>query len=145
MDYLNFGGMDDDLFRRDFLNFLNQHQKRMNDFMKRMYSKDELGSDDTFNKLMSRLSEEGFNVENGEDEYGTWGKSNWTSQDGSINYDSYFREYNPYKELKPQPKNTQEVSTLGLLESKLKKAIMKEDYESAAKIRDLIKSLEDKK
>ncbi len=57
----------------------------------------------------------------------------------SINYDSFLREFNPYKEIKPQSHNG--VTTMELLESKLNKAVMKEDYESAIKIRDLMKSL----
>ena len=53
MDNLNFGSMDDDLFRKDFLNFLNQHQKRMSDFMKKMYGENDLNSDQTFNNINS--------------------------------------------------------------------------------------------
>jgi adenine C2-methylase RlmN of 23S rRNA A2503 and tRNA A37 len=139
MDYLNFNNMDDESFRKDFLKFLNQHQQRMNDFMKRMYNNDNFNSDEMFNNIISKMNREDLNDQSGEDEYGMWGRNNWTSEDGSISYDSFFREFNPYKELKPQTKK--EVTTLELLESKLKKAIMVEDYESAAKIRDLMKSL----
>ena len=138
MDYLNFNNMDDESFREDFLKFLNQHQKRMNDFMKRMYNENGY-SDETLNNIISKINRNDMDEQNGEDEFGRWRGSSWTSEDGSINYDSFFREFNPYKELKPQKQS--EVTTMELLDSKLKKAILREDYESAAKIRDLMKSL----
>jgi len=140
MDNLNFGSMDDDLFRKDFLNFLNQHQKRMSDFMKKMYGENDLNSDQTFNNIMSKLNINPNNVEKGEDEYGSWESNEWFSNEGNTHYNSFFREFNPYKDIKPRS-GTQEVSTLDLLESKLNKSILEEDYESAAKIRDLMKSL----
>tara|TARA_R100001509_G_scaffold52119_2_gene28641 strand:+ start:13783 stop:14214 length:432 start_codon:yes stop_codon:yes gene_type:complete len=140
MDNLNFGSMDDDLFRKDFLNFLNQHQKRMSDFMKKMYGDNNLNSGQSFDEIMSRLNITPNNIERGEDEYGTWENSEWFSNDGNTHYNSFFREFNPYKDIKPRSK-TQEISTLDLLESKLNKSILEEDYESAAKIRDLMKSL----
>ncbi len=58
MDYLNFNNMDDDSFRKDFLNFLNQHQKRMSDFMKRMYDEQDLNSNETFNNIISKNKRE---------------------------------------------------------------------------------------
>lgn len=136
MDYLNFNNMDDDSFRKDFLNFLNQHQKRMSDFMKRMYDEQDLNSNETFNNIISKINRENTDTY-GEDDM--WGVNKWDSETNSINYDSFLREFNPYKEIKPQSHNR--VTTMELLESKLNKAVMKEDYESAIKIRDLMKSL----
>ena len=101
MDYLNFNNMDDESFREDFLKFLNQHQKRMNDFMKRMYNENGY-SDETLNNIISKINRNDMDEQNGEDEFGRWRGSSWTSEDDSINYDSFFREFNPYKELKPQ-------------------------------------------
>lgn len=141
MDYLNFNNMDDDSFRKDFLNFLNQHQKRMSDFMKRMYDEQDLNSNETFNNIISKINRENTDTY-GEDDM--WGVNKRDSETNSINYDSinydsFLREFNPYKEIKPQSHNG--VTTMELLESKLNKAVMKEDYESAIKIRDLMKSL----
>jgi excinuclease UvrABC helicase subunit UvrB len=136
MDYLNFNNMDDESFREDFLKFLNQHQKKMNDFMKRMYDKNDFNSDESFNNIISKINRDNMNDEN---DFDLWRGTSWTSEDGSVNYDTFFREFNPYKELKPQKQS--EVTTMELLDSKLKKAILREDYESAAKIRDLMKSL----
>ena len=136
MDYLNFNNMDDESFREDFLKFLNQHQKKMNDFMKRMYDKNDFNSDESFNNIISKINRNNMNDEN---DFEMWRGTSWTSEDGSVNYDTFFREFNPYKELKPQKQS--EVTTMELLDSKLKKAILREDYESAAKIRDLMKSL----
>jgi len=76
-------------------------------------------------------------VESGDDENGTWTKETFTSDDGSYQITSIYR-YN----TKPDVKDSGEVSEL---RSQLDKAVDKQDYESAAKIRDKIKSIESNK
>lgn len=148
MDNFRFHDWNDEHFRRQFLRFLNQHEQRMNEFMKQMYGQKPEENDDFkrlndyFNKMLGDLNNN-FDVERGEDEYGPWERSSWMSPDGSSMYTSYNYGKNPYK--KENLNNLNKVNTVELLEEKLKKSILIEDYESAAKIRDLIKSLEDKK
>ena len=81
-----------------------------------------------------------FDVERGEDEYGPWERTSWMSPDGTSMYTSF----NLYGDKQNKKENLKNVNTIELLEEKLKKSILVEDYESAAKIRDLIKSLENK-
>jgi hypothetical protein len=87
MDYLNFNNMDDESFREDFLKFLNQHQKKMNDFMKRMYDKNDFNSDESFNNIISKINRDNMNDEN---DFDLWRGTSWTSEDGSVNYDTFF-------------------------------------------------------
>ena len=77
------------------------------------------------------------NVESGDDENGTWTKETFTSDDGSYQITSIYR-YNG----NITKKDSTEVSEL---KHELENAIEKQDYETAAKLRDQIKSIESNK
>lgn len=149
-----FNGMSDEEFRREFIKFLTQYQFGLEDFMKKTYESKNFMSDpftfsienlnDNYLKNIFRsLNNEGMDIENGEDESGSWEKRSWTSPDGNSSFSSYSRNsyYNPFNGKVDFNKNDNEIDTIKLLESKLNKAIMDEKYEDAAKIRDLINSL----
>lgn len=153
MDIYRFNGMDDEEFRKEFLRFLNMYQSGLENFMKKNYGEnrgmnpfsmnmDPFG-DDIFKKIMSSFSE-GMDVEKGKDENGEWEKRSWSSPDGSSNFNSYSRSafFNPFDGKVEFKKESEEIDTIKLLNKKLNQAIAKENYEDAAKIRDLIKSLE---
>ena len=74
------------------------------------------------------------NVESGDDENGTWTKETFTSDDGSYQITSIYR----YNTEVPK-KGSGEVNEL---KQQLNSAVESQDYETAAKIRDQIKSIE---
>lgn len=77
------------------------------------------------------------NVESGDDDNGTWMKETFTSDDGSYQVTSIYR-YNSG--------NTNKESTeISKLKTQLESAVEKQDYETAAKLRDQIKSIESNK
>lgn len=78
------------------------------------------------------------NVESGDDEDGTWTKETFTSDDGTYQITSIYR-YNG----KGTPK--QKSNEISVLERDLKNAVEKQDYETAAKLRDQIKNIESNK
>lgn len=91
-----------------------------------------------FNSFNSPLMVRGKkNVESGDDENGTWTKETFTSDDGSYQITSIYR-YNG----NTTKKDSTEVSEL---KHELENAIEKQDYETAAKLRDQIKSIESNK
>ena len=91
-----------------------------------------------FNSLNSPLMVRGKkNVESGDDENGTWTKETFTSDDGSYQVTSIYR-YNGNN----TKKDSSEVSEL---KHQLETAVESQDYETAAKIRDQIKSIESNK
>ena len=150
MRYFGFNNMDDDEFRKEFIRFLNEHQRKMSDFMKQMY-----GVEDSpkikknydlkdYLDLLAQMNLKDINREKGEDEFGSWEQSNWISPDGTSRFSSFSRDFNPYKYNNFREEEETKLDTMDLLEKKLNKSIMIEDYESAAKIRDLIKSLGEK-
>jgi excinuclease UvrABC helicase subunit UvrB len=97
---------------------------------------DSLFSD--FNSFNSPLMVRGKkNVESGDDENGTWTKETFTSDDGSYQITSIYR-YNG----NITKKDSTEVSEL---KQQLESAVEKQDYETAAKLRDQIKSIESNK
>jgi hypothetical protein len=158
MKDFGFNGMNDEEFREEFLRFLNTYQSTLESFMKKNYSSPKnyfvgpssFGMEpfnlDSLKKLINEINEN-MNVEKGDDENGSWVKKNWSSPDGSTFFNSFSRSsyFNPFGEgLNLDEKyETEEVDTIKLLERKLNKAISRERYEDAAKIRDLIKSLKD--
>jgi excinuclease UvrABC helicase subunit UvrB len=91
-----------------------------------------------FNSFNSPLMVRGKkNVESGDDENGTWTKETFTSDDGSYQITSIYR-YNG--------NTTKKDSTeVGELKHKLETAVENQDYETAAKLRDQIKSIESNK
>jgi excinuclease UvrABC helicase subunit UvrB len=78
------------------------------------------------------------NVESGDDEDGTWTKETFTSDDGTYQITSIYR-YN--REGTPKQKSNE----ISVLERELKNAVEKQDYETAAKLRDQIKTIESNK
>lgn len=77
------------------------------------------------------------NVESGDDDNGTWMKETFTSDDGSYQVTSLYR-YN-------SGKTNKESTEISKLKTKLETAVEKQDYETAAKLRDEIKSIESNK
>lgn len=78
------------------------------------------------------------NVESGDDEDGTWTKETFTSDDGTYQITSIYR-YNGEGTTK------QKSNEISVLERELKNAVEKQDYETAAKLRDQIKTIESNK
>ena len=153
MDYFGFNNMDDEEFRKEFMKFLNMYQSGLENFMKKTYNTRGFMSnpffnihpmdDDMLKDIFKNLDD--VNTESGTDENGEWEKKNWSSPDGKSSFSSYTRNsfYNPFEGKVKFKDNPEEVDTVKLLEKKLNESVMKEDYESAAKIRDLIKSLKE--
>jgi excinuclease UvrABC helicase subunit UvrB len=77
------------------------------------------------------------NVESGDDEDGTWTKETFTSDDGTYQITSIYR----YNGNTPKEKSNE----ISVLERELKNAVEKQDYETAAKLRDQIKNIESNK
>lgn len=73
------------------------------------------------------------NVESGDDENGKWSKETFISDDGSYQITSIYR----YSGEKPKETND--------LQHQLDIAVEKQDYETAAKLRDQIKNIESNK
>lgn len=135
----------DDDFKKEFMRFLKMYESEMNKFNNYFENTtNNNGFEDPLNELMRMLNADtGINTKNGSDEFGDWEKKSWSSPDGKTHYNSFTRnfnngpsnyEFNPFF-------NEKEVDTIELLEKKLKQAVINEDYENAAKIRDLIDSL----
>jgi protein-arginine kinase activator protein McsA len=76
------------------------------------------------------------NVESGNDENGSWTKESFVSEDGS------FQVTTIYKTSSETNKPSSETLDL---KKQLESAVEKQDYESAAKLRDKIKSIESNK
>jgi excinuclease UvrABC helicase subunit UvrB len=78
------------------------------------------------------------NTETGKDKHGNWSKETVTSEDGLIQFTTFFRGANS-----PHPKeNESEINNLKTL---LQKAIDKQEFEVAVEFRDRIKYLEENK
>lgn len=73
--------------------------------------------------------------ESGVDELGQWTKSSYQSDDGTISYTSFVRVGNGY------PINS-EQSKLNDLKDKMDQAVINQEFEKAAELRDRIKLLE---
>jgi excinuclease UvrABC helicase subunit UvrB len=153
MDNFGFNDMSDEEFRKEFMKFLNMYQSGLENFMKKTYNPRGLGfmsnpffnispmDDDMLKDIFKTL--DGMSTNSDKDENGEWEKKSWTSPDGKSSFKSYTRSsfYNPFD----NSDKSEDVDTIKLLEQKLNKAVMEEDYENAAKIRDLIKSLKEDK
>lgn len=149
-----FNGMDDEDFKREFINFLNMYQSSLENFMKKSYGTNknldffsmgmEPFDNDFFKKMMNNISED-MDIEKGNDDKGEWEKRSWSSPDGSAKYSSFSRNsyFNPFDGRVEFKNDTEEIDTIKLLNKKLNQAIMRERYEDAAKIRDLINSLKE--
>lgn len=76
------------------------------------------------------------NVESGNDENGSWTKESFVSEDGSYQVTTIYKT--------SSETNKPSSETLDL-KKQLESAVEKQDYESAAKLRDKIKSIESNK
>jgi len=76
-------------------------------------------------------------VDSGEDENGVWSKETFTSEDGSYQITSIYR----YNDSIPK----EDSSEVSVLKNKMSKAVESQDYETAAKLRDKINSIESNK
>jgi len=76
------------------------------------------------------------NVESGNDENGSWAKESFVSEDGS------FQVTTIYKTSSETNKSSSETLDL---KKQLESAVEKQDYESAAELRDKIKAIESNK
>jgi protein-arginine kinase activator protein McsA len=76
------------------------------------------------------------NVESGNDENGSWTKESFVSEDGSFQVTTI---YKTSSETNKSPSETLD------LKKQLESAVEKQDYESAAELRDKIKSIESNK
>lgn len=98
--------------------------------------------DSLFNEMNSMFNDTPYyikgksNVENGKDENGKWTKESFISDDGSYSITTIVRTNT--KGTKPEVSNTK----LGQLKKELTTAVEEQEFETAAKLRDQIKSLE---
>ncbi len=179
-DFFN-GDMDDDEFRRRFMEILNKRQRDMERFLREMYgvnnpfggmfgpgmfggdmrgmsgrSRTNTSSEDELYRFLSNHFGNGentddMNIESGTDEFGnSWESRSWTSPDGSMTFYSSSRlsDFNPddIRNLDDYYGNSRKkTDPLEVLESKLSDAIEDENYEAAAKFRDAIKAIKEKK
>ena len=96
--------------------------------------KEVLGSTES-NSIDSWLEKFGdFKTEKGTNSYGDWVKTTYTSNDGNYSQVSYV--------LHGKPEISSNVPELEKLKSKLQKCVDKQDFETAAILRDKIKSFE---
>lgn len=95
-----------------------------------------------FNEMNSMFNEKPYyikgksNVENGNDENGKWTKESFISDDGSYSITTIVRTNT--EGIKPESSNTK----LDQLKKELSNAVEEQEFETAAKLRDQIKSLE---
>jgi len=75
------------------------------------------------------------NVESGDDENGSWTKESFVSEDGSFQVTTIYKTSD----------NNKPSGETWDLKKQLESAVEKQDYESAAKLRDKIKSIESNK
>ena len=98
--------------------------------------------DSLFNEMNSMFNETPYyikgksNVENGNDENGKWTKESFISDDGSYSITTIVRTNT--EGIKPESSNTK----LDQLKKELNNAVEEQEFETAAKLRDQIKSLE---
>ncbi len=145
MKDFGFNGMGDDEFKKEFMRFLNMYQSSVNGFMKKNYADKNFMNNPFFN-IKPLSNEELENMLNNindsfnKNETEGWEGNSWESPDGS----------NPFKKfIHNNPlggnnnKHDSEIDTFKLLDNKLRSAIINENYEDAAKIRDLINNLKE--
>ena len=98
--------------------------------------------DSLFNEMNSMFNDTPYyikgksNVENGNDENGKWTKESFISDDGSYSITTIVRTNT--EGIKPEVSNTK----LDQLKKELSIAVEGQEFETAAKLRDQIKSLE---
>jgi len=136
--------MNDEEFRREFLRMMLNQQRRYDSYLSGMFGNqyNTFGSGmDNLDllKLMMGIDPSNISSEGGVDENGEWESNTWESPDGSTRFRSFKRYgFNGPNKGRREEEN---VNTVKLLESKLKKAVALEEYEEAQKIKDLIDSL----
>lgn len=153
MNDFGFNDMSDEEFMKEFMKFLNKYQDSLKNSTNKTYNPRGFTSYPFFNiqpisddmlRYITKNSDD-MNTESGTDENGQWEKRSWSSPDGKSSFSSYTRNsfYNPFEGKVKFKDDSEELDTIKLLKENLNKAVIKEDYESAAKIRDLIKSLKE--
>lgn len=110
-----------------FRNFFGDFDSFFNDF------------DSYFNQPFNMMGET--KTEKGEDSKGEWVKQTFTSKDGSVKMTTYVRSSSSL----PTKKSNKTSVKIGDLKTELEKCVEKQDFEKAAELRDLIKSIEDNK
>lgn len=142
--------MNDDEFRRKFFGIVGSYQRDFERMMRLLNGLDK--NNDYHKNSISGLSND-MNFFNNLDftafnEDG-WKTSFWESPDGQSSYMKISKSMGPedfYKEnlRKKENETISKEYTIKLLESTLQEAISDEDYEKAAELRDIIKSLKSK-
>jgi len=158
MRNFGFNDMSDEEFRREFMKFLTTYQSGLENYIRETYNNNKSFKSNPFLSaesfdngslmdLFKGLNKEGMDTERGiNDDDGEWEKRSWQSPDGSSSFSSFSKNYN----FNPFDgggvtfgQNPDDISTIKLLEGKLKKSIIDENYENASKIRDLINNLKE--
>ena len=141
MDRFNFSNMSDDEFRKEFLKIINMYKSGMDGYMKELYSNikpNRMSEDDIIKNIFGQMPEN-MNIDRGTDEEGDWESKEWSSPDGLSSFRSYSRQnlFNPMSNKHKED----ELSTIEVLNKRLKKAVDEEKYEEAGRIHKLIKQL----
>lgn len=148
MEDFNFNWMDGDDFEKKFMEFLNAHQSGLENFMKEKFvPKNPFNNHPTDGDILREVFKNlnGMNINLGGDVNGVWKEKTWVSPNGRslINSYTWNPSNNPLENRFKFNQSNEETDTLKLLEKKLNVAVTEEDYESAAKVRDLIKLLKE--
>lgn len=106
--------------------------KKLEDLIQNVFNKNEPSE---FDSLLDRLGD--FKTEKGTNEMGDWVKTTYTSNDGTYVQMSYL--------IHGKPEKISVNSEIEDLNSQIKKCVEKQDFETAAMLRDKIKSLENNK
>lgn len=146
---MNFNNMDDDEFRKKFIKLINFYKLGMDEFFnKKIKKKDDTNNEDGLGPdfLNNLFTPSGFPNPFIPNNLNDWDRKDWESKDGLRSFTTFTRKNieSPFNnEIKPQS-HVGDIDTMTLLENKLNKAIINEDYEDAAKIRDLMLSIKNK-
>jgi len=142
--------MNDDEFRRRFFGIVGNYQRDFERMMNLLggldknnnYSKNPLSGLSNDMKFFDNLDFTAFNEDG-------WKTDFWESPDGNSSYIRMSKSMGPedfYKEnlRKRETEQIPREYMIKLLESSLEEAVLDEDYEKAAELRDVIKSLKSK-
>lgn len=157
-DRLFNGNLDDDEFRKEFMKLMNQRQREMDDFMRKFYGPSNNRSFSGQSRFYDRIDKKS---DKNDDVFGFFNKifNNFLDNQDSNMSNNSINFHSSSKVFKVNPDGTfeeiennffdreddKEREPLKVLKLKMEKAIEEERYEDAAKFRDAIKSLEDKK
>lgn len=141
--YLDFNNMDDEQFRKEFMEFLTMYQSSIQNFMNKNKNNNPLNNpfdidSDYIKKIFKNINKD-INIDmDGYD----MGRMNFDPQKDFSSFNGS-GSYNPFDGTVRFKKEEEELNTLQLLDKKLRNSIINEDYEQASKIRDLINSLKE--